>query len=185
MNKRNKIHLQRGWKKRKLEWTYEAAEKALYEMIWLEKEQLITINTDASYCQKTKIWAYAYWIKWDWFFYKWSGVFKEECKWSTYAEERAVMVAIWILKSKKRDFDTILVNRDCRGVWYRGELKGILDEYKRELKKEYWKKKRIVKFIWVKWHSNWETRRQYVNNWCDMRAKGELREVIKNFKNKI
>lgn len=144
-------------------------------------KNIITINTDSSFCQKTQIGAYAFWIKWKDFFYKWSGVFKDTCKWSQEAEEKAVLVAIWILKDKSKDFDIIVVNRDCIGVKNQGKVKKYIRGYKVALRDIYGTKERFVKFKWVKWHGNWETKRGYVNNWCDREARKVLREERKKF----
>ena len=82
----------------------------------LLKIMIITINTDASFSHEHKYGTYAYWIKSDNFCYKGSGIFKDPVTDSTDAESRAVMVAIWILKEAKADFDVLVLNRDNIGV---------------------------------------------------------------------
>jgi hypothetical protein len=143
--------------------------------------KIITINTDASFSNEYKFWTYAYWIKWDWFFYKGSWVFKQLLKWSTDAEVKAIAVAFWILQEQKHDFDFLIINRDNIFA-NKTALKNYIKKLKDILKKEYWKRIRKVQFRHIKAHTgDLSTAKSYVNDWCDRSAK----EQFYNHKEKI
>jgi hypothetical protein len=96
------------------------------------------------------------------------------------------MVALWILREQKADFDVLVINRDNIGVKTTGKkpyqihLKHQVKKYKEVLVKEHGRKVRKVRFKHVKAHTNVKDSRSYVNNWCDKACKREFYKHKKN-----
>lgn len=78
----------------------------------------ITINTDAGFYQWSGLGSYAYWIRYgNGQLLTGSGVFKEKCKTSSEAEERAILNALHVVrKSVPKGIIKIIFNRDNTNV---------------------------------------------------------------------
>ena len=135
---------------------------------------VITINTDASFCPNTKIWGYAYWIKSDNFLYKGWWAFKNTVKNSTDAEIKAISNALFIIWIQWHNFDYIIINRDSIQANWKA-LKTEKHRLKDKLNEQFWFKKRKIEFRHVKAHTEITDARTYVNDWCDKKAKSEMR----------
>lgn len=140
----------------------------------MSKKKIITLNTDASFCPKNKIWGYAYWIKSDNFFYKWGWAFKEYVWNSTEAEIKAIAIWLWILETQLHDFDYLIINRDNIHA-NKKSLRKYVCKMKKSLKEKYWSKSRYVQFKYVKAHTKITDSRTFVNDWCDNVAKNYMR----------
>lgn len=145
------------------------------------KRRIITINTDASFCPEFQVWTYAYWIKSNDFFLRWSWVFKSDLKGSTDAEILAIQWALYLIKIKEYNFWHIIINRDNTNANHT-KLKTSITNLKNRTKKKHWRGRRKVEFRRVKAHTNTETKRNYVNDWCDKKAKEELYNYKNTFK---
>lgn len=142
--------------------------------------KIITVNTDASYCPKSWLVSYWYWIKWPWFHFKGWWKFKKKMTSSTEAEVYWVMVAIYILDKYRKDFDCLIINCDNTSIgkrWtkdYFYELINQIDKYK----KSFWDNKfRRIQYRYVESHTSWDEAREYVNNRCDKESRKHLKEM--------
>ena len=162
---------------------------------------IVTINTDAAWHSDTKIGGYAFWITCDEGRMMQSGVLKRRAGRPEIAEFKCILNALWVVGVKKlKNVSKIIVNTDCLNVIHlvTGDKKAI------KLYKLYWGKylvkeytllltkfkikKSIVKFRHVKSHNGTETKREYVNDWCDRSAKEEMwkavnRKLVVNYMN--
>lgn len=147
----------------------------------------LTVNTDASYHKETWIWTYAYWIKWENLFYKWSWVFKEKVSSSTEAETRAIMVAVWLLQRSNFKFKKIIFNRDNINAHHLKTKRGNTSINKvrwdlRQMLKDLYKINGVghrthnshYEYRHVRAHTNKDDSRSYVNDWCDRQCKKQL-----------
>lgn len=159
---------------------------------------IVTINTDASYSNKYKLAAFAFWIVSDKGKICKAGPLKEKAHNPTHAELMAIANAVYIFCEafKKGHFSgvsKIIINTDClNGIYI------ITDDVKNirryNLKSTFYKKS--VQFIkkligehlpgvkielrHVKAHKSTETAREWVNDWCDRSAKEELGKLLNN-----
>lgn len=145
---------------------------------------LVTINTDAS-CYM-KVGTYAFWAICDEGRFTGQGVLKGEIIGSTYAEMKAIGNAIFAVTNiweTKKPIKRILINSDClpaihllsnRNTGSKAKIKKLRNEVLKIMDST------DIKFIFrhVKAHTNGETRRRYVNNWCDKTAKSLLRKQL-------
>jgi ribonuclease HI len=155
---------------------------------------IVTINTDASFNSQHKIGAYAFWIVCDEGKIMKSGVLKEALN-PTDAELRCICNALYcLLKSDFKNVRKIIINSDalyafCRVGKNSNEVPGRkCSSILRQLKEKYYKPsdyhKQIHEFRHVKAHSGTESKRKWVNDWCDKAAKRMMREKVKNL-NKV
>ena len=149
---------------------------------WTDKT--ITINTDASFCSKTGVGGYAFWIKSDLFTLKEFGAFNQSCLNSTDAELKCIINAVARLVSNKDvNFSYVLViNTDSKGAisWMRNpknEVAKIFQFYLKELNAKGYLK--TVAYKHVKGHTNVNDSRSFVNRWCDEMAGQEMRKQRK------
>lgn len=146
-----------------------------------------TINTDASFSPTTKKAAYAMWLVSNSFVIKKSGLFKEECEKAEEAEIKCILNAFFLIKEQTY-LTKIIVNTDCLNAIHilTTSVKEIL-KYKLGWGKKYRKQfvrytkdlKATIEFRHVKAHNDTETKRTWVNDWCDKQAKIELRKTYK------
>jgi ribonuclease HI len=145
---------------------------------------LVTITTDASYYKQYKIGAFAFWISSDKGRVTIAAPFKNVVESSHDAEFKCIINSLHSLHKQKWDVKEIYINTDSQTVI--GTIEGTankLPEYGKENLKAY---KAIIKQLnvthvslrHVKGHKHTKTARHWVNNWCDVNAK-------KNAKNKI
>ena len=142
---------------------------------------LVTINVDASYHPIHKVGAFAFWIVCDQGKIMQLGALKE-CKQPRDAELMGICNALHVLlKSNFTGVTKVIINNDCTHAHIRVKKKSDC-EYGRKafslLKKIKVKYevfgKPIHQFRHVKAHSGTETKRQWVNDWCDKKAKEAL-----------
>lgn len=145
----------------------------------------ITINTDASYCRKTKVGGYAFYIRSDSFKLQKGGAFREKVESPIDAETMAVCNALYVLLNEYHlpKVNFIVINTDCTGVIDRIEKRkeDYITRYLLQLIDEL---KKItgcnVRVKHVKAHVNIKDSRSYVNDWCDKTAKTYMRIARKN-----
>lgn len=160
---------------------------------------VITVNTDASFSNKWKIGAYAFWVISKDFKIKKSGMIKSKVESPTHAECMAIVNALHAVfymlfqdntMSKVR---MIIVNTDsmnAKHVFENDELKireYRLKKYSQQFygkfewmcKKTFGKKCKVeFQFRHVKAHQNTDTPRTYINDWCDKEAKKHMGEQL-------
>ena len=145
---------------------------------------LVTVNTDASFHPDSKHGAYAFWIVCDEFRLKRSDVFKTKCRNPDDAEARCIINALSALKN--RPDIRIIVNTDSLNAI------ALLTNNKKHIRRymgnrkwthitKAFKKLNLsnIEFRHVKAHSGKGDKRSYVNEWCDRKAKSELRKIMK------
>lgn len=146
----------------------------------------ITINTDASFCSKTKAAAFAFYIVGTGIKITGSGVFKADVKNSEVAETMAIGNAIHALLAKDIKIDKvyyIIINTDClTAINKLSTGKGLGTHKKVRILKEKlvkrYKPKRF-EFRHVKAHNGAPDARSWVNDWCDREAKRHMRKERK------
>lgn len=133
-----------------------------------DKNLFITVFTDASFCPNTKAFGCAIWIK--------DGAGKphqqswggRNAKDPEAAETRALNGALkYLTKYCQLNGRVIVIQSDCLNA-----LRKLKYDF---LKRDFGAK--FVKLKHVKAHTNHETRRTWVNNWCDENAKKEMYKV--------
>ena len=140
---------------------------------------IVTINTDASLCHKSKIATYAYWIKHTDFLLRGVYKFKEYPNGSTHAEIQGVINAMSILATHaqkvKCEIKKVVINCDNMGIKQHitkgKEYKGFYSDFRQKLNGPK------VDFRHVKGHSNDSDARSYVNRVLDMEARNLLRKI--------
>jgi ribonuclease HI len=143
-----------------------------------------TITTDASFYTHYKIGSYAFWITTSKGSFKQSGVLKGNVYNSTEAEMKAITNALYFLSQLNQNWYAIRINTDSE------QAKKHLDQKQKtkneiflklyhtftSLKNEIkWKK---FKICHIKAHTNNADSRSYVNSWCDLEAKKQLKKAI-------
>lgn len=144
----------------------------------------ITINTDASWDQKTRVGGYAYWIVCDAFKSNGSGVFKSRPANPTDAELMAIGNAIVSLLNMPTDeFPTckwLVLNTDSTSAKKRigtrtdATAKRVAELWDSLVEKSCATRHEIRH---VKAHSGKDDARSWVNEWCDGQAKAKMREA--------
>jgi ribonuclease HI len=146
-------------------------------------KRYITINTDASFCGSTKSGGYAFWIKGERIAIKKHGGFKDDVKNSTEAEMRAIANAVFVLlKRNPKNFNIIIFNTDSKQSIAHinnplTDLAKQINNYINQLKEVT--NAEMIEFRHVKAHSGKADKRSWVNEWCDVKAKEEMRKVRK------
>lgn len=144
----------------------------------------VTINTDASFCHRTKSAGYAVWISSNIGRIKYSGILKE-CKCSSEAEQQAIANALFLLRKSYLNNGNILriyLNSDCipalNMVVKKGGNKAGRYAYNQAKLILSGKVGGMSNFIkrHVKAHTNAKDARSWVNNWCDSEAKRWMRK---------
>lgn len=131
---------------------------------------IVTINTDASYCNHKNNSGYAFWIKCNEFTLKHHGQFKEHPGNSEKAEMMAIGNAIAGLKQQKGyQINTIVINSDCVGAIRK--IKKNNDELANKINLIFGELNNPkVVFKHVKGHTKDTAARSWVNRWCDKMA---------------
>lgn len=152
---------------------------------------IATINTDAGFLPDHKIGAYAYWIRCGSYFNQCSGVFKEKCANVQDAEMKAVINAMHILEVSTLKPEMIIVNRDNINVSLKTKPGVKFTDLQRKLNKivirirersipgdhpSKYKGHKYIEFRHVKAHTKVDSKRSYVNYWCDKRCREELKK---------
>jgi ribonuclease HI len=152
---------------------------------------IVTITTDASFHPELKYGAYAFWAVSNEFKITKSGVFKQKCKNPDDAEMKCIINALKVVLYSHSGITKVIVNTDSMnsitvltndkkkqnmymGGWRKfTEMRRI---YSRMLHGQ--KNHCSVEFRHVKGHTLDGSSRSWVNDWCDQRAKSDLRAFI-------
>lgn len=153
---------------------------------------IVTINTDASFNNKHRVGTFAFWIISNEGKITMSGAFRKKINYPQVAEFRCLMNAFHVMFiANWKGVKKVIVNTDCLDVIHL--LKNDEAEIKKFKLNRFGKNFRIelvlllkknnfnikdVEFRHVKSHQHTETTRNYVNQWCDDNAKGEMKKVL-------
>lgn len=163
------------------------------------KGVFVTCNTDAGYFTRDKVGSYAYWIKATGLHLHGSGLFKNKCAGPWQAEMQAMINALHVLKqAKPPPIIRFIFNRDninarsgSKGNHLRQDLKEAIAWFKKdaierlgidEFRRLTVNQKNYAEFRHVKSHDNTDTKRNWVNDWCDRQCKARLIEWLKKQK---
>lgn len=139
----------------------------------------VTLNSDASFMPNTSAGGYAVWIK-----YRGTKITKSgrltSCKNSLDAELMSILNGLTIINryiEKGWEVEKIIINTDCLGAVSKLNKSehddDIINTYK-ELDLHD-----IIDFRHVKGHSHTNTKRNWVNDWCDKEARKYARKLEK------
>lgn len=145
----------------------------------------ITVNTDASFCNSTKVGGYAFWIKGTQLSIKKHGPFKEVLDCSNDAEMKCIANALHSLLCRERlpKAEILVINTDCTGAIHRiksnrDNISTIINRYINQIKEVTGITELRIKH--VKAHVKISDSRSYVNDWCDKQAKYHMRRERRN-----
>lgn len=158
---------------------------------------IVTINTDASYHPYFKVGAYAFWIISNEGRICHSGSLKKKINRPEQAEFKCIINAFHVLgKQRYKNISKIIVNTDCLNVIHlvQGNKEAIqkyrLASWGNHLVTELFLTKRKFnlqkiecEFRHVKAHADTESKRTWVNDWCDRQAKYHLWKLINSSNN--
>jgi hypothetical protein len=159
----------------------------------------ITCNTDAGYFPIDKVGSFAYWIKGGDMHLHGSGLFKTKCAGPWQAEMQAIINALHVLKKQNPppiigfifNTDNLNARPGSKGNELRRKLKALIQEFKDDAKKRLGKiaftlatknSNQYAQFRHVEAHTHTDTKRNYVNDWCDKQCKARLREWLAEHK---
>lgn len=148
---------------------------------------LMTINTDASYSQKLERGTYAFWAVCDKGRISRHGALKEKLPSALYAEVQAIGIAFYIVftyYSISDEVTKVIVNTDCKPAIHlltKNQKTDFEHDDLRNRVLKYMNIKHGVKkeFRHVPAHTDVSNSRRYVNDWCDRKAKYEMRKLYK------
>lgn len=154
---------------------------------------IVTINTDAAYHTRHKIGAYAFWIVSDAGRIMMSGAFNKKAKSSDEAEMQCIINALYVLQKQNwPDIGLIIINTDSmNSIFVFTNNKVEINKYglhwAESLRHKFNKikvscrlpKNSKIKFAHVKAHTDNTSKRSWVNQWCDEKAKEQLWKQIK------
>ena len=157
---------------------------------------LVTINTDASWHPYFKVGSYAFWVVSNIFKIKKSNIFKQpKAHNPDICEIKCILNALWLTLKQDQSISKVIINTDSQNAIYVFEdnrkmcRKYRLTGYKKyrqkynDICRKYRKKtgvdlKNNVEFRKVKSHNDTDTKRGWVNQWCDDSAKKALWKYI-------
>lgn len=144
----------------------------------------VTITTDASYSPQFKVGAYAFWIACDQGRYMHAGPLKEKVSRPEEAEFKCIINSLHFLKGLNLKVTNLYINTDCLNVIH------LVNNDTAAIKKYHlkWGHPLLLKYHallsrakfgnvtmrHVPAHVATETKRQWVNDWCDRMAKKYL-----------
>lgn len=134
---------------------------------------LCTIVCDASWCPETEIGAWAAWIVCEDVRHQQWGVFKEPCSTSNEAEIKAAINGLHFAKSKFANVARYHLVVDCKGVIYCIEKR---DKWWKVMSEIVDNTDITAKHVRGHRRSN-GSKRTWVNNWCDKKARATMREA--------
>lgn len=150
---------------------------------------LVTITTDASHSPDFKVGAFAFWITSELGRIKMAGPLDGQLINPTQAEVRCIVNAVYFLRkhSKWPDIDAVVINTDSM------QFINMVDNSSvhHKLASQYTKELGIFKQLTRRWrvhlkhvraHEHKETKRNWVNDWCDKEAKRQLRVLVQSIK---
>ncbi|HUB14457.1 MAG TPA: RNase H family protein [Acetobacteraceae bacterium] len=145
---------------------------------------LITVFTDASYCSRSRVGAYAAWAKADGRTVRHSGVLKQKVASSTLAETMALVNGIFVALAAMRPpaASKIIARTDCLAAIHAltGLLRKAATTRQHEIVVAAYHEKIAaagitVEFRHVSGHKGTVTPRNAVNTWCDAECRRLLR----------
>jgi len=150
----------------------------------------VTINTDASFSRKLERGAYAFWIVCDEFKLTKHGLLRKKIVRPEIAELMCIINAVFLLSQQKtgKKIRKIFINTDCLNVihTYKNDNEaikkykiGVLKTYNFILVKLIKQIGCEVEFRHVRSHTTTEGARNWVNDWCDKKAKESLSKLLK------
>lgn len=154
---------------------------------------IVTINTDASFSYNHKKASYAFWIVSDYGKLCRYGALKGNTKTPTHGEFKCIVNALHCLfVYLKWPITKIIVNTDSMNSihllkndkvslkMYRIDKKQFKEELSawHSINWRYISKKVSIKFRHVKAHTNTDSARSWVNQWCDTKAKESLSKEL-------
>lgn len=145
-----------------------------------------TVNTDAGVFRRQQIGSFAFWIVSDSLKIKKSGMLKGEITSPILAEIRAIINALHILNCCGEEVSKVVVNTDCTGAihFFNMPQSKVRKKYGKEW--HHYCKVKIkgveYDFRHVKAHTDTETSRRWVNDWCDKKCREELIKFVKQNK---
>lgn len=152
----------------------------------------VTITTDASYSKKHNRGTYAFFITSNLGRTSQSGVLRKKCSTPSEAELKCIINSLVFLSKQKDLFDkckNIYINTDslnCIHIWnndnqsiYKYKLRPLQHLMKKPMKdiKRMFKDKSI-ELRHIKAHVSTDTKREWVNDFCDKAAKTEMGILI-------
>lgn len=158
---------------------------------------LVSIITDASFNQKYEIGTYAFWIVSDEGRIQYSGILKKKVIRAEQAEFQCIINALHVLSLAPyaKKVKKIIIHTDCLNVIH------LIQNNREEIAKyelASWGKYLVQKFSimlvkmrirlnkvelqHVKGHESTETKKQWVNDWCDKAAKEQMDIALKKIK---
>ncbi len=150
----------------------------------------VTINTDASFSRKLQRGAYAFWIVCDEFKLTKHGLLRNKMTRPESAEFMCIINALFLLSQQKtgKKIKKIFINTDCLNVIHICEKDnpkislygiGFLNQFSKHYEKIVKQIGCDVEFRHVKSHTTTEGARNWVNDWCDKKAKESLSKLLK------
>lgn len=142
----------------------------------------ITLNTDASFHPDWKVGGYAFYFRHETIFVRYSGVFKGQLDDSTEAEMKCIANGLAaMLRVELPKVDWFIINTDSKASM--AKIKHGSDDLSklvRKLRADVIGKLRSTnnRIRHVKAHSNIKDKRSWVNDWCDRKAKEEMRRAV-------
>jgi ribonuclease HI len=147
---------------------------------------LITLFTDASYCHRTRVAAYAVWAKTDGRTVRHSGVLKELVPHSALAETMALVNGIYLTIAAMRPpaASKIIAQTDCLGAIHAlsgtvrraravRQFAAVVTAYQQKIAAAGI----MVEFRHVSGHRGTVTPRNAVNTWCDAECRRLMRQA--------
>lgn len=155
----------------------------------LSMKGFVTLFTDASFSSQHKLGAWACWIKSDFHVGRLSGPFKLKVETSNEAEILAIANGIFLVVKTLKGIKKIHLVTDSDHA-----LRVLGNRMKGSTKKE----REVHKFIktllsdyriklslkGIKGHSKGSSPREYVNRWCDVKARREMRKEVRRVNSK-
>lgn len=155
---------------------------------------VVTINTDASFYWEKQVGTYAMWIVSDAGTFKYHSAFKERIFDPTEAEYNCLINAIHILIRLKWDVTKLVINTDSLNCIYviKKDHKAC-NKYNiyKKIKSRQYLIHRLIKQLGdnvvvdarhIRSHQHTNTKRNYVNQWCDDMARYEMDKLVGNRK---
>lgn len=149
----------------------------------VEGTSFLTVNTDASFCGKTKAAGFAYYIRCGNFFAKGGGAFKK-LKPSTPHEAELFAIgnaiAICLATDGIGKVSNIVINTDCKSLIYKlktgsgGENFKMVYNLIKKLQAKTKSSRIMIRH--VESHSGIDDKKSHVNEWCDKEAKLHMRK---------
>lgn len=160
---------------------------------------IVTINTDASFSRSLQRGSYAFWIVSNMGKVAKSGMLKKKIHRPEQGEFHCILNALHTaLNQDWRNIDKIIINIDCLNVIHlmnknkeaiiKYNLRSwgdyLVHRFDMMLREKKMLGKVQVEFRHIRAHQSTESRKQWVNDWCDRNAKEQLSKFHESLKPK-